>query len=224
MKIDMGARVRSRDGENLGTIRHLIVDPETHDVRAVVIEKGFLLTEDIEAPPDRIRMEAPGRAVLDMTGLEARALPRFQPSAYQTPTDELAARLGHPAATLLWPTGPAMAPTMQAPAAHVPGEVGAALVEVERSDLEAPPRPPVITRGMNVISRDGKKIGEVDSVSFDSETGHPLSLLVRQGWLFSHDIALPGDLIARVDGDSVHLNVDEGGISGYLSETSLLMS
>ncbi len=67
----------------------------------------------------------------------------------------------------------------------------------------------VISAGDEVISLDREKVGEVQSVFFDSATGRPTRLIVRHGWLFHQDWELSADVIAAVDEGVVYLRQDK---------------
>ena len=58
MEVELGTQVRSSDGQDVGKVTFLILDPEDGHVKTAVIQKGFLLTEDIEFPIDAFE---PGR-------------------------------------------------------------------------------------------------------------------------------------------------------------------
>ena len=46
MHIELGRPVMSRDGERIGTVDQLVLDPDTREVRAIIVHRGLLLTED----------------------------------------------------------------------------------------------------------------------------------------------------------------------------------
>ena len=50
MKIELGARVLTAEGDEIGTIDKLILDPEGGDLHAIVVRKGLLFGRDIEIP------------------------------------------------------------------------------------------------------------------------------------------------------------------------------
>lgn len=64
--IKAGSDVRSRDGEKLGEVHHLVFDPQTGRPTALVIRKGFLFTEDIEVPASLISSADDDRVYLDV--------------------------------------------------------------------------------------------------------------------------------------------------------------
>jgi sporulation protein YlmC with PRC-barrel domain len=49
MKIEIGARVRTRDGRDAGEVHRVLVDLEDNAVTGIVVLKGRLLSRDILA-------------------------------------------------------------------------------------------------------------------------------------------------------------------------------
>ena len=43
MRVELGARVRTTDGKDVGAIDRLIVDPGNNEIKTAVIHKGMIL-------------------------------------------------------------------------------------------------------------------------------------------------------------------------------------
>src|ERR671936_220544 len=74
MRVELGARVRTTDGKDVGTIDRLIVDPSNNEIKAAVIHKGMILPRDVEVPLSAIEPEtdvSTGSAALDREAREA---------------------------------------------------------------------------------------------------------------------------------------------------------
>jgi uncharacterized protein YrrD len=206
MRVALGATVRTLDGDKVGTIDKLILDPQTHDVKAAAVRKGFLLTEDVEVPLDRLEAGADGEVRLTMTSQQVHDLPHFSEAAYTTPPSTYNAPPGpgYPVDSLLWPTGAAAYPMPFPPAWAPPSGLPPEVEEMRRQlDLENA----VIDEGSDVYSSDGHKIGEVHSVTFDTASGHPSTIMVRKGFLFTEDFELPASLISSLDDGAIYLRV-----------------
>lgn len=195
MQIELGAHVRSSDDHDVGRIAWLILDPATGQVKTAVIEKGFLLVDDIEIPLDAFTEVEGGAARLRFTAKEVEGLPRFDQNQYAVPTPDYITAWGWPdSAGLLTPVYP------------LPGPLLASEIEMgERTERDLANA--VIQEGSEVYSADGEKVGEVHAVAFDAATGRTVSLVVRSGFLFTHDTELPGDVIASVDDQVVYLSL-----------------
>jgi len=228
MRAEIGLKVESSDGKDLGSIRNLIVDTDIKEVRSVVVEKGFLFKEDHEVPLDRLAERQNGRIRLNMTASEAEQLPLFDESRYVEAPSDVAAMFGHPAGGLMWaaplPASGAFAPypaTMTPAATPVGGTI-------ERD--ESPPderarlfeqQNAVIGAGSEVYSSDGHKVGEIASVEFDSITGKPLMLRLRRGFLFTAEVDVPAEEVASMDDGRVDLKVDRERLEAYAADHAL---
>ena len=67
-----------------------------------------------------------------------------------------------------------------------------------------------VREGSAVYSRDGT----VHRLTYDPDSGALRHFVVREGVLFTEDVALPASLIERVDDDVVRLAVDAGELPG----------
>jgi uncharacterized protein (TIGR02271 family) len=68
-------------------------------------------------------------------------------------------------------------------------------------------RQKTIQPGWNVYGSDNEKIGDVSEVGSNY-------LLIRKGWLFTHDIFIPLSSLARTEQDGVYLNVTKDQVEG----------
>ena len=74
-----------------------------------------------------------------------------------------------------------------------------------------------ISRGSDVYSMSGEKVGEVKDVEFDGMSGRPISVTIVRGVLFTTTITLPADKIATVEDEAVYLNIDEDELEKWAS-------
>lgn len=202
MYLELGARVVTSDGAQVGTIDKLILDPSNGDLKSAVVRKGVILPKDVEIPIEALEPTADG-VRLQYTRKELDHLPRFVEADYSPPPDGFPLPYSYPGGALLWPVGyPWVSPEPAAPpSSPLPSEYDEILRD---RDVENA----VIDRGSNVMSRDGRKVGEVESITLDTTTGHPTRFVIRKGLLFTEDLELPVSTIASVDDGVVYLNLD----------------
>jgi uncharacterized protein YrrD len=218
MQVSLGATVRTADGENVGSIDKLILDPHSHDVKTAVVRKGFILTEDVEIPLDALDSVSEDEVRLHLSADEVRSLPRFSEANYTAPPPSYAMPAGYtyPSDRLLWPLAVPAYPMAFPPYwTPPPGPEGEVRDMLRQQDLENV----VIDEGSDVYSSDEHKIGEVHKVIFDSASGRPSRILVRRGFLFTEDFELPASLIASLDDGVIHLNQTRDAISGGARST-----
>jgi uncharacterized protein YrrD len=208
MKVELGAKVVASDGDEVGTIDKLILDPDGGDVHAIVVHKGVLFGKDVEIPIEEIASQRDGVVRLRSTRSDLDALPSFHEGSYTTPpperSQEIVSGYGYPAASLLWPSRWS-GPVSGEPYGH--DAVGAVGEEVAAIHREQDLGNAVIAEGSTVRSRDGEKIGEVHRLVFDAQTARPTVLVIRKGFLFTEDVDVPVGLISSVDDDVVYLDV-----------------
>lgn len=82
------------------------------------------------------------------------------------------------------------------------------------ADADAGIQTPVyqVHQDMAVVGSDDGKIGKVKNVLSDSVTGSLTHIVIDTGLIFSHEHAVPADLIASVNGDEVRLKVVKSDI------------
>ena len=212
MRVDLGAEVRTIDGQVVGKIKHLIMDANSGSVLAVVIEKGFLFTDDVEVRLEHLRYGVDDRIELDCTKEEYDRLPRFDRYKYsdRVPPNQVLA--GFPPAGLLWYGASPVAIVPESASTVGGSEVVPPLaVSTETGSsadhVDSGPAPAVVDMGSSVYTSDDHQIGEVHEVTFDVSTGRPLVLVVRSGLIVHHDTQLPADLIQEVKDGEVRLSI-----------------
>jgi uncharacterized protein YrrD len=206
-----GSKIVTADGDELGTIRHLVVDPSRSEVTHLLVEKGVFFTDDRVVPIDAIDHLDDDVAVL-MRDIDPTGLPGFERGDY-TPGDEATgARLdlapaefhlwrhpiAHAAPFPLYPAYP-MAPSTASPEGAADTSARKALVKGEIVGGRTP-----------VVSVEGEKVGTVDEVVVD-RVGRLSHLVVDLG-LLSGDVILPAHWIAGIDAESVRLAVSDAAL------------
>jgi sporulation protein YlmC with PRC-barrel domain len=215
MEFELGQHIRSADGQDIGTIKHLVIDPASGKVKTFVVEKGLLFPDDIEVPLEAVVETNAEGLTLRTTAEQSRHLPRFEEGQYRSATPrDMETVANYPVGGLILPNGYAAPPASNSGlplfvpivdgqmTAHPPSEQDARLQQIDANNA-------VISVGDQIFSQDMEKVGEVQSVTIDSVTGRVTRLVVRQGWLFHKDWELPVDSITGVDDGIVYLREDK---------------
>jgi len=208
MRVELGARVRTSDGKDVGTIDRLIVDPGNSEIKAAVIRKGFLLPRDVEVPLSALEQATDGSIQLTYTAEQVDKLPEFFASNYTaTPPAGYVPPAYYPTGGIYWPIGYGFFATPPRPEMDV--STGSVALDreaneaLERQDLENA----VIGEGSDVVDHDGAKVGDIARLVFDAD-GHQLtSFVARKGFIFTEDRELPASVITRVDDGIIYLRV-----------------
>ena len=235
MKVDLGQKVKTADGKELGSVTRLILDQSGRHVKSVVVEHGLILKDAYEVPSSAFMESNDGVTSLSLSLEEAHELPLYDNSRYTEAPSSMSAPFGFPIGGILWP---AVSPTASTPLGQGVYPVAPVVVNPESLDEGARIEEPderleaaakleqasaVIERGSEVYSSDGEKVGEVDSVSFDPQTGHPTGFLVRHGVLFSEDVEIPADAVASVDDDLITLKADKERLEIWSRDNTVLL-
>ncbi|MFN0073322.1 MAG: PRC-barrel domain-containing protein [Chloroflexota bacterium] len=203
MRIELGAKAVTSDGEEVGTVKHLVLDPTTTELRSAVVEHGLINREARLVPLELLVASSEERADLACSRDEFEQLPEYFESNFTSPPPGYTLPLSYPGGGLLWPLA------FPAPAIQGSTESSAAVDEqselLRQHDLENA----IIDTDSDVMSRDGEKIGEVEHLAIDSVTGKPSRLVVRKGFLLHTSLELPIGAIASVDDGVVTLNLDK---------------
>ena len=204
MRIELGAQVRSADGQMIGTIERVILEPETAAVRAVVIGGGSLVPHRVEVQIDTLISDDDSLRV-GFAADEIREWPAFEETNERLgDTDQAAA--GFAGADTLWPAGYVPPP----PAGASAGAAFDQGVERERVTMmtERDLQTATVRQGSPIRGRDGAVIGSLARLTFNEETGQLSSFTVAPGQMFAEETELSATLIDAARGGSLILAVD----------------
>lgn len=241
MQARLGAKVRTADGRAAGSIQHLILDPATGGVRAVVVEQGFLFTHDVEIPVERLRAGDGDEVILAATEEEVKAMPAFDPSGYSNMPEQFLDQLSYPNHTnIFWPNTTPFPNTREGLAVYPYANLPTALPENETVHAGAESPVPAVERaqedsgisrtegalvekGSSVLTSDGHHAGELREIEFDAETGRPTRIVVHRGFLLTEDTEFPGEVIASAHRGEVRLNITREKLESGRSQSSVKM-
>jgi uncharacterized protein YrrD len=207
--IELGWDVYTRDGRKIGSVDRLVLNSQNQHLEQLVVDEGILSTGkliDIDLV-DRVEGK---RVVLSLATAQAEQLPNFVSTQFvDAPAETWAGYSSVAPGTIgagrVLYGGPLVGagyPGSAAPA-YV-DDVGAAPVVENVRNL--PEQDVVVDSGSDVVGADGKKVGTVDRVLYGQD-GVVESVVVKAGFLFKHEVTIPGDLIAEIDEDRIRLSV-----------------
>jgi sporulation protein YlmC with PRC-barrel domain len=205
-----GADVYSSDGQKVGTLYAVVINPRDNHVSHLAVDAGPHFPEPGFGNPKIISVDigqlrkADGESVdLALTEADFRKLPLYEhehffalPQDEQPPEDKTPRRLwdvGLTVATALAGLGTGLA----VPAEHF------ARAPFERHILDDAP-----------VWRDepNQHIGDVERVLVDDKTNVMVGLVIRRGVLFHHEVVLPMQYVTEVR---------DGAIIAHLSDEDL---
>lgn len=213
MEITLGSRVFTREGDEIGSIDKLIVDPATGAIQAAVVRQGRTARDDLQLPVRNFAQQTSEGIRLNCSRSALDSLPEFDEGRYQPPPEDFVSPTGHAISGLLMPLH-----WSESSAAGPPSRYSTDPVERELAAGQRPQGMGIVEIGVgsDVRSRDGKKVGEVQEVGYDATTGKPSHFVVRRGFLFTEDRQLPADTIATVEDGVVYLELSSADAESYL--------
>jgi uncharacterized protein YrrD len=191
VRIDIGADVIGKDGEKLGSVAYVVVQPPEMHVRDIVVGTGAVLGRDVVVPVSNVSRIDAGKVYLSIDKGGLSKLPDYVEVDYTQPPEQWIPPPGflYGAPSVLWPGG-AYA-LYQQPASVT---------------VNAPKGSVGLREGMDVRSSDGHLIGRVHAVDVDG-SGDVSEIVVKQGILFTHDVTIPMEMVSSVEEDLVTLNL-----------------
>ena len=80
--LHVGSAVYSSEGEKVGRLRFMMVDPDSETVSHLILEKGMLLSQDVLAPVTSVNQILYRGIFLGLSSEEVLALPEFNEARY----------------------------------------------------------------------------------------------------------------------------------------------
>jgi uncharacterized protein YrrD len=210
MRIDLHAKVLTREREPAGNLEQAVIDPRTNEVTDFVVSTGGLFGKDVLVPHAEVDQASTEGDVLRLRlgKRELERLPAYEPAQYGAPPQGWIAPLDYafPAAGYLWPItplgGPIQAPTQEVvpPAAREPWEA---------------PRSVRIDKGTSVVDRVGSDVGAIEDVRLEAGSDRLEGIDVRLGGalrrLFTGGdvIYLGADLVDSFEPRLVRLRIEK---------------
>ncbi len=203
MQLKQGVTVNTADGQDLGRLERVVIDPQTRAITHVVVHKGLLVTHAKVIPFDLIASAGDEGVVLKLKAAELPDLPDFQEKHFVMASDEewgqspLWAGKSSP---LLW-----YPPIENTAGGHAPNEQG--MTFSDEIDLNIPGSTIPLKGGAQVLSADDKHVGDVEWVVTTDGSDHVTHLVIANGVLFKDKRLIPVKWIRTIDEGTVHLAV-----------------
>jgi len=204
------ASVLAANGQQIGSLERVVLNPETKVVTDIVVRTGTLFNKEAKVVPVEMVVETTENQIVLRDGAgELETFPPFEErhlvdangDTDQKPADVPQVIYGTPG------FGPMMVPA--------PGEQLVTQVEQNIPDGTV-----AMKEGAKVISADGKHVGNVKSVLADSSVDQVTHLLISAGTFNKEKKLIPIKWVMTVGEDDVHLRVNKETIE-ELADTSI---
>jgi sporulation protein YlmC with PRC-barrel domain len=201
MRIHLGADVVNFEGQVIGTVKQVVIDPVTRDIKDLIVEQGFLFTEDKVLPISLVMQADEQEVKLYQTDQDLDDLRTYREESY-------------------FPIS--IPPETKSPTALIPGnylamrprfvyklpqkELAAHKKNIARNKL--PDHLRSLKIGANVVTLDEEKVGEVEEIMAVPETTKATHLVVSRGLVDQESILIPIDWLDKIDDEKITLLVD----------------
>lgn len=204
MEFKKDTRVYTPDGEVVGHVDRVVLNPQTKEVSHIVVRKGAFFIEDKVVPLSMIESADTERVTLRAAAGDLEKLPAFEDSHYVPLTFDEAASAAYAeglAEPLYWypPVGGWMGHDYLPPYG----------MEIEQN---IPEHTVAVIQGARVVTSDGKEVGHVEQVFTDEGSDRATYFIIEHGFLSKTRKSIPTTWIRKMAENEIQLSVGSGVI------------
>ena len=199
MQIKRGVSVFTADNKHVGQVERVVIDPQSQEISALVVQEGDFFTEDRVLPFNFIASATEKQIVLE-EGVDLDRLPEFEETHYilLRPEDTEAAHAAGDVIPLYWYPPYGFAPIGDA-------AFGPQIIETEEN---IPAGNVPLEEGAEVVSADGKHVGKVEKI-LTFPGGDRISHFVMREDVENVYKLIPIYWVSDLEEDEIQLNVKE---------------
>ena len=217
MRFKKDANVEAADGHTVGKLERVVLDPDNQDVTHLVVSKGFLFKEDKVLPIQLVDKSDEGRIVLSPEAGNLDAFPPYEETDFEVvneeklgetpaPSDEYAPMLyWYPSATI----GPSFRPYLWNSDQNLTEDGGI----IETKERNIPPQTVGLQVGAQVLSSDGKHVGDLDQVLMLPGADKATHFVIHEGGLLKGKKIVPLKWVTFLGEKQIRLSIPADFIS-----------
>lgn len=184
MEFSNGVNVVAADGKQAGSLKRVVINPETKEITHVVVHRGLLANEDKVIPIEFVDTGTPEKITLTCTSDDLKTMSPLE--VKQFAPNDAGGSLDQPSGGIY---------------AQVPSERNV-LKETIRT---IPDELVVLKEGSAVISDDEKHVGNIEKIFADS--GKITHFIATQGLLIKAKKPIPIEWVKMISDEEVKLTV-----------------
>jgi uncharacterized protein YrrD len=205
MEIKNGADVLTHEGDKVGTVNRVVIDPRTKEVTHLVVEKGFLFTTDKVIPVGAVEREMEDQLVLSQGSRDYSEYPDYEETTYVPLYDQT---LDADDVALTSPMPVYWYPPVGSVGRFESG--GMYFPFKEESETNIPEGTVALQEGAEVLDSGGESIGRVRKIFTYEDTGVMTHFVLERGSMLNKNrVVVPMDWVREIGEDSVRLAVPE---------------
>jgi sporulation protein YlmC with PRC-barrel domain len=190
--IDLGMDIVGVDGEKLGVVDSLVMDPKTGEVRSIVLRKGWFFPTDIIIPMQAVTAIDEQQVRVNFGKEDAENMTEYMDADYMTPPAGYFGTSG-----VFWPVANVYASNSS--------------LVVDDQIHERDPDAIILSEGTLVVDQDGEDVGRITELATD-ERGRVSGFKVEEGLLRHHERYIPAHFIAAADDNLVRLSAGKADL------------
>jgi len=198
-----GTDVVKNDGEKVGNVKEVVIDPKTDEVSHVILKKGSVLSKDKVLPISLVEDANEERVKLYPLDHSLDSLPAYKEEQFVEIRDQKQRQpvVGSPPILITYPP---VGPYPVRPQIKNEHEMKVAKKEIKNIPHDVQP----IQEKAKVVTLDGHHIGDVERLILDHQTDNATHLIISEGLLLVEKKVVPVDWINEYDENEIHLAVD----------------
>lgn len=208
MQFKEGTNITTFDGEKVGTVKRVVIDPRSKEVTHIVVHKGVLFTQDKLIPIDLIHSATPNAITLRQ-GIQDIDTVRDFEEVHYIPVDDETLRAMYPTSLIDTAQPLYWYPPITAPRGSNFLFQSSASEEGYATQVEQniPDNMVALKEGANVYSADGEHVGDIEQVFVDPDAERATHFVIKEGIIFKDRKLIPATWVSTVGEDEVHLAV-----------------
>ncbi|OAI41399.1 hypothetical protein AYO38_03715 [bacterium SCGC AG-212-C10] len=209
--ISIGADVEGLDGR-IGEVSRVVVDSDQDRITGVVVKRGSILATERIVALDTLRAGEGTTLMLDIQQDEFDQLEPFDETVYRAPDPDYSGPPGFDyesagATNYALNSYVALGPSLAfGTGGRTGGYPGSEVIATVTNEM------PNIHEGTAIMDIDGEKVGEVSELTVDPESAQPVTLRVKQGFIFKSERELPVEWISELGPERILLSVTKAEV------------
>lgn len=206
MRFKAGADVHNHAGEKIGRLKGVVMEPDNETVAGIIVERGFLFTEDRMIPVAWIAQTSEDGNVRLSEDQRAQDAPHVDVNEYRSGAVDTTPAGVEAAPALFYYTAPGFAANSGS-AAIAP----ALYAKAQTNDLpgvEMPDDRMTLRVGADVRSSDDEKIGKVEEIIANAADNTVTHFVVERGAFYTTKKMIDMQWVTSIGEDDVLLSVN----------------
>jgi hypothetical protein len=185
VNIELGADIYGNDGEKLGVVDSLVVEPGNGEIESVIVRKGLFFPTDKILPASSVTSIDGEGVHVNLSKHDVEQLMEYMDAQYVWPPAGYYGSYGY-----VWPAASVYTNDLL----------------IDEEVKERHPNAVILSEGTLVVDSDDEEIGRITEMATD-EQGRVSGFRVEQGFFRHHEHYIPANLVKTADGAVVHLSV-----------------